>query len=501
MEYPLDQLNDKPEAEEDLIQAYNSGSLVINWMGHGNRHQWAHERVFRRTEDIPRLSNKSRLPLVYTASCNIALFFEPLAEAMAEDLLRAEDKGAIAVVSATYLVYPGPNAALNNKVFDLLLYSNSLTVGEALYIAKLLRQPDSNDRQYILMGDPLTRIGVPELMTEITEISSDTLSALGLLSFEGEVLDREGNPRDFDGAARILVFDSEKEKSHQMPNGQSVDYRLPGGVIFRGNAQVKGGRFSSRFVVPRDISYGGETARISVYIHNQVTDGSGVLDSLVVYGSDTTVVDTTGPSISINLPDQDGLQEGNGVMEIEISDSNGINLTRELGHGIAFVMDEDFQRPIDLTDFFEYYQDDHQRGSILYPLPQLSKGEHTFWIKAWDNFNNSTLKEVKISIFSSGGSRITDVMNYPNPFSDSTYICYNIDGRVKKIQIKIFTLSGKLVKNIEPVSPVAGFSSIIWDGKDQDGDRIANGVYVYKIIAEGEEEEKTRAYGKAVMMR
>jgi len=108
MEYPFDQLKNKPEAEEDLIQAYNSGSLVINWMGHGNRHQWAHENVFRRAEDIPRLDNKDKLPLVYTASCNIALFFEPLAEAMAEDLLRAEDKGAVAVVSATYLVFPGP---------------------------------------------------------------------------------------------------------------------------------------------------------------------------------------------------------------------------------------------------------------------------------------------------------------------------------------------------------------------------------------------------------
>jgi len=324
---------------------------------------------------------------------------------------------------------------------------------------------------------------------------------LSLWSFEGEVLERQGNPRDFDGAARILVFDSEKEKSHQMPNGQSVDYRLPGGVIFRGNAQVEGGRFSSRFVVPKDISYGGETARISVYIHNQVTDGSGVLDSLVVYGSDTTVVDTTGPLISVNLAVQSDFQQGNGMIEIEISDSNGINLTRELGHGITLVIDEDFQHPVDLTDLFEYYEDDYQRGSVLSHLPHLPRGEHTLRVKAWDNFSNSTLEEVKITIFHSEEFQIADVMNYPNPFSDSTYICYNVYGSVKKVQIRIFTLSGQLIRNIGSQHPASGFNSIIWNGEDQDGDRVANGVYIYEIRAEDEEEKETQAYGKAVVMR
>ena len=254
-------------------------------------------------------------------------------------------------------------------------------------------------------------------------------------------------------------------------------------------------------MVPKDISYGGKTARISVYLQGQLTDGAGVIDSLVVFGSDTTMVDTTGPLISANFPGQGNFQEGNVVMEIEISDSNGINLTRELGHGISLVIDEDYQHPFDLTDLFEYYQNDYQRGSILWPLPPLSKGEHSLWIKAWDNFNNSTLEEVKIGISPPEESEITDVMNYPNPFSDSTYICYNLVGGIKKIRIKILTLSGRLIKDIEPESGLSGFNSVVWNGRDQDGERVANGVYLYKIIAEGEGKNGTQAYGKAVVMR
>lgn len=510
MEYPFDQLGDKPEAGKDLVQAYNSGSLVINWMGHGNRHQWAHEKVFRRTEDIPQLENIDRLPLVYTASCNIGLFFEPLGEAMSEDLLRADNGGAVAVISATYLVYPDPNAELNYKVFDLLLYDNSLTVGEALFIAKLLRQlewgPNSNDRQYILLGDPLSQVGVPEMVAKITSISSDTLSALGLVTFDGEVLDRDGDPTDFNGVAQVLAFDSERDKSHQMPNQQSVNYNLPGATIFRGNVQVKNGEFSGGFVVPKDISYGGSSARISVYVHNEATDGAGALDSLVVYGSDTTVIDTTGPAIGVSFLTGSDFQEVNwvepeAVMKIEISDSNGINLTRELGHGITMVVDEDFQHPVDLTDLFQYYQDKYQRGSVVCPLPCLSKGEHSLEIKAWDNFNNSTLKVAKINVVSAEEVQISDVTNYPNPFSDSTYICYTISGRAEKIRLRIFTLSGRLIKDIESGPAQPGFNFTVWDGKDQEGDRVANGVYIYKILAEGEEKKQMQGYGKAVVMR
>ena len=506
MEYPFDQLGDKSQAEEDLIKAYNSGSLVINWMGHGNRHQWAHEKVFRRAEDIPRLENADRLPLVYTASCNIGLFFEPLGEAMSEDLLRAENGGAVAVISATYLVYPDPNAALNCKVFDLLLFDNSLTVGEALYIAKLLRQPNSNDRQYILIGDPLTRIGVPELATKITKISSDTLSALSLVTFDGEVLNRQGGLSNFDGVAEILAFDSEREKSHQMPNQQWVDYNLPGVTIFRGNAVVKDGKFSGGFVVPKDISYGGNTARITIYVHNQVTDGAGTLDSLVVYGSDTSVVDTTGPAIRASFLSGNDFQETDWVkpgatMRIEISDSSGINLTRAPGHGITMVVDEDFQRPVDLTDLFVYDQDRYQAGSVIHSLPPLSEGEHSLQVKAWDNFNNSTLEEFKINVVSLQDVQVSDVMNYPNPFFDSTYICYNVSGRVEKTWIRIFTLSGRLIKEIESGASPPGFNFCVWDGRDEEGDRVANGVYIYKILAEGEEKKQMQAYGKAVLMR
>ena len=52
------------------------------------------------------------------------------------------------------------------------------------------------------------------------------------------------------------------------------------------------------------------------------------------------------------------------------------------------------------------------------------------------------------------------------------------------IQIKIYTIAGRLIKEIDKNSSELkfDFNKIYWDGRDEDGDPIANGVYLYKVI-------------------
>ncbi len=511
MEYPFDFKHEKPQAEEAIINAFNSGAVIINYMGHGNPDVWAHEKVFKRSQDIPRLNNQRKLPLVYTSSCSIGLFFNPTGEGMAEELLRAEDKGSIATISATWLVYPDPNAALNFKVYDLLLKSDSLSIGEALFTAKLLRQPNSNDRQYVLFGDPVMKLGLPELRTEITSVSPETLSALSLVEVEGEVKDELGGVlTSFNGTTKVLAFDSERAKVHTMPNGGKVDYNLPGLVIFRGDAEVKDGKFLVNFVVPKDISYGGNTGRISVYLSNQNQDGAGVKDSLVIRGSDTTVIDTTGPEITWHFDDQTSFTEGETILpssqlRLSLFDEHGINITGEVGHGITLVIDQDLTHSIDLSEDFEYEPGSYQEGGLSYQFSGLSEGEHSFSVKAWDNANNSSLISVNVVVRAQRELTLTEVMNYPNPFSRVTNFYYRLSSAAERVEVKIFTLAGRTIREIPYASAQSGINfSTTWDGKDQEGDDVANGIYIYKITAEGTlngKSEKAEALGKAVVVR
>jgi hypothetical protein len=516
MEYPFDFKREKPEAEEAIINAFNSGALIINYMGHGNPDVWADERVFKRAQDIPRLSNQRKLPLVYVSSCSIGFFFNPFGEGMGEEFLRAEDKGAIATISATWLVYPGANADLNVRVYDLLL-NQDISIGQALFIAKLLGQPNLNDRQYVLFGDPLMKLGAPQLRVELTDVAPETLSALSLVEIKGEVKDKNDSLiGDFNGTAKISAFDSQRKKTHTMPGGGKVSYDLPGLIMFKGDAEVKAGKFQASFVVPKDISYGGNTGRISVYLLGQNStgtigqDGMGVRDSLVIRGSDTTVIDTIGPQITINFDDRADFSNGetilpNSILKLSLFDEHGINMTGEVGHGITLMIDQDLEHQIDLSGNFEYEPGSYQKGALSYQLSALPEGDHNLTIKAWDNANNSSLKSVDVKVSAQRELKLTQVMNYPNPFSTATSFYYCLSSDADKVEVRIFTLAGRLIREIPSASARTGVNySTTWDAKDQDGDEVANGVYIYKITAEGMvngKQEKTEVFGKAVVVR
>jgi hypothetical protein len=514
MEYPFDYKGEKPQAEEAVINAFNSGTLIVNFIGHGNPDVWAHERVFKRSQDIARLNNKRKLPLVYTASCSIGFFFSPFSEGMAEEFVRAEDRGAIATISATWNVWPTPNAELNFKVYDLLLSGDSLSIGQALFIAKVLRGLDGNDRKYVLFGDPVMKLGAPGLEVELSEVAPDTLSALSIVKVRGEVHDPEGALiTGFDGIARMTAFDSESRRAHLVPTQPSpstVVYDMPGPRMFKGDAEVEGGEFQASFVVPKDISYGGNTGRISVYLEGPDQDGAGLRDSLVVRGSDTTVIDTVGPEISVSFDDRAGFTQGetiqpNSVLLLTISDEHGVNITGEVGHGISLVVDDDFASQSDLTGGFEYDLGDYRSGSVSHQMPSLAEGDHVLSIKAWDNANNSSVFSADVKVSAQSEFELTEVMNHPNPFSDLTSFYYYLSQDADRVQIKIFTLAGRLIKHIPSASSHRGYNfSSTWDGRDEEGDQVANGVYIYKVTAEGvvDGERKTKEYfGKAVVAR
>jgi len=81
--------------------------------------------------------------------------------------------------------------------------------------------------------------------------------------------------------------------------------------------------------------------------------------------------------------------------------------------------------------------------------------------------------------------QIFNVYNFPNPFSDQTYFTFKLTQIPDELKINIYTLTGRMIKqfNLTASELRYDFNKIFWDGKDNDGDLIANGVYFYKIIS------------------
>ncbi len=118
--------------------------------------------------------------------------------------------------------------------------------------------------------------------------------------------------------------------------------------------------------------------------------------------------------------------------------------------------------------------------------PVLKTGTHMFRFVVYDN-NGNFADTVTNYLIVNSKFRIAELMNYPNPMKDGTTFLINLSGNQPplKSKLKIFTVAGRTVKVIETPLKI-GFNQIFWDGKDDDGDYISNGVYLYKLVIEGD---------------
>ncbi len=518
-DYPFDSNREKPTVNDEIVHAINQGTLLINYVGHGNPDTWAHEHVFNRNTDLPLLHNSDKLPLVSTFSCSIGFFDDPTREGMAEDLLSFSGGGAIGVISATRLVYSSDNSAFNKVVFDVLFGSDSLSICQTFFAAKILRQysggdPQTirNDRNYAYFGDPFVKLQVPKHEVKITE-KPDSLIALGAHHVAGEIVIKGTDTKvDFDGSLQVFVYDSDREKSYKVINefGDSimtVNYALDGPVIYRGNVPVTGGDFDLSFIAPLDIGYGGNTARITGYASSAEFDALGLADSIPVRLEIGNITDIEGPEIHFTFGGNASFISGDRIsvgetLNLTIIDSSGVNLTGSLGHGITLIIDDAVDKTLNLTDEFEYEEGSYTIGTIDYNIGDLQPGIHSFKIKAWDNANNSSVAEFDAEIIEGQQMLVFDLMNYPNPMSERTTFSFSLSSSASSVKLELFTLSGRRIKEFRTGGVPSGYNEFFtWDGRDADLDRVATGVYIYKLTAVAEDNsEAVESFGKIIVL-
>jgi hypothetical protein len=115
--------------------------------------------------------------------------------------------------------------------------------------------------------------------------------------------------------------------------------------------------------------------------------------------------------------------------------------------------------------------------------PELSDGSHSLTISSMNSLSVKA-PDVNKDFAVSSEPKILDLYNYPNPFSSDTYFTFKLTQIPDQLKIRIFTVAGRLIKQFTLNSSNLNydFNRIYWDGRDADGDPVANGVYLYKVI-------------------
>ena len=506
-----------PGAESDVLSAINEGVLVMNYAGHGGEHGLAQEEIFT-TEDAANLQNRNKLPVFVTATCSFGWWDLVMEQSGAEILLLNPNGGAIALMTTVRLVYTssdihslnvGLNRSLSSEMFKRDEDNRPRRLGDIMQSTKMsVPGREGNNRKFNLLGDPTVRLGTPPGEAVIETVNGQAvaerpnLRALDLVTLAGSVRTMDDQvDGSFDGQMNVTVYDAERRVQLPVRRVMPRDYyTVREDLIWRGVVPVTGGHFEATFVVPKDISYSDASGRISVYASNTSRHAGGFTENVVVGGTSANPPeDDMGPEISLFLNDttfvSGGMTPPTPRLIVKLRDDSGINAVGAgVGHEMLLVVDGEEQNAIDISGRFESDPNSYRSGSVAFSFEEyaatLDDGPHTLSVRAWDVLNNSSEARLEFFVSSLEDLVLRNVFNYPNPTSGRTRFIFEHNqptGTTADVQVRIYTLAGRPVRTLDSDEALptgiltAGPVQVLWDGRDEDLNLVASGIYLYKV--------------------
>lgn len=527
--YPSAVGGTKPAARTDLKAKLNEGVAMFNFVGHGSPFKMTDESVFI-DSDAGTLLNGLRMPLVVAASCDVGKFNDPTVQSLGERLVVVPTNGAIAVVSATEEAFSGQNAQLNRFFYTRMFQRDTLAIGQAgsdvlpgagqyhvpisaaLLAAKLdAAFSETNNSKYQVMGDAATRLNLPRLWADVALFDENdqplTQIARGqTVTFRGQVLSGPGGaPQPYEGVASLLIEDS--APIDQTPVACSgfgtTQYRYKAGPMYHGDVSASSGFFEGRFVVPMDAKT-GPRGRARAYLQGRSgadafdTDGAGALEVELVAGT-APATDTQGPRISLSFLGGSTAVRPDATLRIDLYDESGIMTTgHALQNSIVVTLDDNTTSRTDVTSTFRYAADSYQAGMATYRLPNLAPGRHRVRVSAADNLatgftaaQHRSSATLEFDVVEKADLKIQRAYLFPDPARSSgpgaggTFVI-DAPGDSVNTLLRLYTVSGRLIRQFRAFGGL-GQVQIPWDGRDADGDPLANGTYLFKVFAYGRE--------------
>ena len=492
-----------PKGRIDLFSTFEKGSLVVNYLGHGGEDGLASERLWEKS-DGENLSNQYKYPLFITITCDFSRFDNPSRPTAGEFTYWNPKGGAISMITTIREI--GQFSAENfNDLLAINLFSYGsnqyTTIAEALRISKN-SNPNSSTNVVFYIGDPALMLAIPKPKIRLTKVNDvpvsqpiDDFKSLAKMKLSGEITD-ENNIllTNYNGELSTAIFDKFISRTTLNNDGNSPEmpFNELGETIFRGNASVTNGQFEFSFIVPRDIRVPVANGKISFYAKkNQFFENHSGHDTSIKVGgiNENAVADNISPIVKLYMNDETFVSGGttneSPFLVANLEDESGINTASGIGHDIIAILDGDVDNPFILNDYYQTNLNDFTKGTLRFPLRNLAVGLHTITFKVWDVYNNPITAEIQFIVVGNDSIALTHVLNYPNPFVNYTefWFSHNRPFEPLEVQVQVITITGKVVWTRNQIVTTEGFLSkeITWDGKDDFGNKIGKGVYVYKL--------------------
>ncbi len=499
--------NAKPSARQAMRERWSAGALVVHYIGHGSPQQMADEAVFR-IEDVASLRNGEKRPLFLAFSCDVAIFDDPSSKSMTEQLVLATAGGAVAGIAATQVTFVGPNENLTEAFYPRLYPSTdldrSVPIGRALYLAKanVIGNTSAfnqhNNQRYHVLGDPAMQLQSPKSSLTLSGDLAQSIQSGRILPLVSAVDEGGGVRTELSGRYYLETRESLRNVQFEYfidPNPEPGDapfvlpYRLDGGSFFTGTGTYESGEARAEVLAPAFMRFGTE-GRVRVLLESGTEMFVGLVEPIPVERVDITIDDDDGPSIELAFVNNARQVTAGSQLTARIVDPSGVNVLATVPANSIQLEFDDNGFATDVTPLFQLDEGRFDRGEMAYELPvDLSPGPHTIKLSASDMLSNLSSAEISFTVIAAGGIDIAGHSVYPNPFTNDTRILVEVTSPNTpaavpvEVDVTVFTTSGHRVKRLSGALDQGGVVILPWDGRDDDGDEIANGTYLYTVRA------------------
>lgn len=509
LDYDADAAGQKKGATEDFLNVLNQGALMTTYFGHGSKTDWAAEGLLKPSY-IAKLSNRGRYTILNSFSCTVGRFDEGKKRSLSEEFLLADSVGSIVSVGAARETFASNNVELGRNFMLNLLRNNAMLVGDAFVKAKgsasmSYSRQRYNNEHYVLLGEPV--IQMPNAGFKISlDQKLDTLKALDKVHLSGSVLGMN------DGHLGISMRESRQNKRlflglYNIKN-DTLDVVYNGSLIYSEVVPVVGGRFETDFVTPKKIAFGDTAVELLAwaYSENEREVGRFLTGGIVASGFSSyadSINDNVPPSIKIqscykvgseaSYADGEVVQmQSPACLQVTIEDSTAIDFREQADEGVSIEVEgvEDPHHP------YPFMEQSTKKVVFRknFTTETFPAGTYVFNVRALDVLGNMAKKSITVDITEDMKAGLADVFNIPNPVGKkgTTFYFKNLAvNRTSSVDIFIYNQHGRLVKVLKDA--ISGVTH--WDGKDNFGRPLANGLYHYvvrsEVEASGEFKKKT----------
>ncbi len=508
----------KPQVRSDINASLNNGTTIYHYIGHGAENNLADEQIFQ-SVDIANLTNGMERFAFIAFSCDVGVYDSPIRRSMAELFVIPDGGGAIASICASQVSWISSNDELSTLFYENLFPDTHVdpdqTLSQALLQAKAAITSEfrrHNSQRYNLLSDPATSLPHPEDNLEFSSASLDTIRAgarqvavleesRGLMLGAGDTYSLLVEESGYNAGYIKSMVDSTVAGGGSVRVPRWNTYKASGSAVFNGHGTMTSDELRVPFKVPLQLRYGNE-ARLRMVLSG--LDGDHVANAPVsaVRSATGPSNDIVGPVINLAFEDNRTRVRVGDVLTATLQDSSSISILGTTPGNSLLLEFDDSGFMSDVTSNFSFDADSYTSGQISLPLPgDLPMGKHLAALHASDVLGNVGNDTISFEIVPASVVGMESITLFPNPTPGPCRLVFDLSDPMT-VKWDIYTLSGLRIKtHREELS--AGPQIINWDGRDDQGDEIANGTYLYVLrgtVASSSERDITET-GKLVIMR